>query len=260
MRRIRELTLPARRKKRLTGNADFIKFAVQRRTVRAIPQAGANYIMTLGRVAFAITLLIVALGPRRGEAGLIPWSYQWSAQPTVVDADPLGPNHTPAGGITLTPGAITITGGKPGVASGDSNIIAVNLTAFTFSPSPNGKPYSFTNAPYRLGITLTDVDSNQSGVLHFSGVFDGSLTDQMVDLHTYFTSASRQSLILGHNRYMVSLTTYTPPDPPAQGGEGSISAFVSVQPVSAPEPSALVLAGIGLAAAFFSGLRRRPLP
>jgi hypothetical protein len=216
--------------------------------------------MILRRVIFAIPLLIVALDPRRGEAGLIPWSYQWSAQPTVVDADPLGPNHMPAGGITLTPGAITITGGDPGVAWGNADIVAVKLTAFTFSPRPDGKPYSFTNAPYRLGVTLTDVDSNRSGTLYFSGVFDGSLTDQTVNLHNYFTSARQQSLVLGHHRYMVSLTTYTPPGPPVEGNAGSISASVSVQPVSAPEPATLVLAGIGVAAAVFSGLRRRTLP
>src|SRR5579875_1868728 len=156
--------------------------------------------MLVWRIVVVITLLIVALDPRRGEAGLIPWSYQWSAQPAVVDADPLGPNHMPAGGITLT-------GGNSGVVWGNAHIVAVNLTAFTFSPSPDGKPYSFTHAPYRLGVTLTDVDSNRSGTLYFSGVFDGSLTDQTVNLHNYFTSARQQSLVLGHHRYMVSLTT-----------------------------------------------------
>jgi hypothetical protein len=216
--------------------------------------------MTPERMAFALTLLIVVLNPQRGDAELIPWSYQWSAQPTVIDADPLGPHQRPAGGIALTPGAITITGSNPGVALGNADIVAVNLTAFTFSPRPDGKPYSFTNSPYRLGITLNDVNSNRSGTLHFAGVFDGSLTNWTVDLHTHFTSAGRQSLMLGSNRYTVSLTTYTPPDPPAEGGQGSINAFVSVQPASAPEPSALVLAGIGLAGAAFSGLRRRALP
>ncbi|HEY7326016.1 MAG TPA: PEP-CTERM sorting domain-containing protein [Gemmataceae bacterium] len=216
--------------------------------------------MTPQHVALALALLIVALHPRCSEAGLIPWSYQWNAQPTVVDADPLGPHDKPAGGITLTPGAITITGSNPGVALGNANIVAVNLTAFTFSPSPDGKPYSFTNSPYRLGITLTDIDSNKSGTLHFAGVFDGSLTSSTVDLHTQFTSALHQWLILGHHRYTVDLTTYIPPQPPAEGGEGNISAFVSVQPQSAPEPSALFLACIGLAGAAFSGLRRRALP
>ncbi len=216
--------------------------------------------MSPQRMAIALTLLFIALIPRRGEAGLIPWSYQWSAEPTVVDADSLGPYHRPTGGITLTPGAIAITGGNPGVALGSKGIVAVNLTAFTFAPRPDGKPDSFTNAPYRLGITLTDVDSNKSGMLHFAGVFDGDLTASTVNLRTYFTSAAKLSLILGQNRYTVSLATYTPPDPPAEGGAGNISAFVSVQPASAPEPSTLILAGMGLAGAVFSGLRRRTLP
>jgi hypothetical protein len=216
--------------------------------------------MSPQRSALALTLLIVALCPMRSEAGLIPWSYQWSAEPTVVDADPLGPHHRPTGGITLTPGAIAITGGNPGVALGSAAIVAVNLTAFAFSPRPDGKPYSFTNASYRLGITLTDVDSNKSGTLHFAGVFDGDLTDSNVNLHTHFTSAEKQALILGQHCYTVSLTTYTPPDPPAEGGAGNISALVNVSPASAPEPSTLVLAGMGLAGAVFSGLRRRTLP
>jgi PEP-CTERM motif-containing protein len=216
--------------------------------------------MSPQRSALALTLLIVALCPMRGEAGLIPWSYQWSAEPTVVDADPLGPHHRPTGGITLTPGAIAITGGNPGVALGSAAIVAVNLAAFAFSPRPDGKPYSFTNASYRLGITLTDVDSNKAGTLHFAGVFDGDLTDSTVNLHTHFTSTAKQSLVLGHNHYTVSLTSYTPPDPPAEGGAGNISALVNVSPASAPEPSTLVLAGMGLAGAVFSRLRRRTLP
>ena len=214
--------------------------------------------MTQRRVVFIVPLLIVALVPCRGQAGLIPWNYQWNAQPVVIDADPLGPQNRPAGGIALTPGGISITSGNPGVALGNDRIVAVNLTAFTFAPNPDGKPYSFTNSPYRLGITLTDVDSKKSGTLNFAGALVGSFTDWTVDLRTHFTSATRQSLILGQNRYMVNLTTFTPPDPPAEGGEGNISATVSVQPVSAHEPSALVLVSCGLAA-LFSGLRRRAL-
>jgi hypothetical protein len=215
--------------------------------------------MSEHRFVFAIALLIAAWTARRGEAGLVPWSYQWSARPVVVDADPLGPHNAPVGGIHLTPGAITIVGGQPGVALGNANIVAVNLAAFTFAPSPNGKPYHFSNAPYRLGVTLTDVDSGKSGALSFAGVFDGSFTDWKMDLGTRFTSAVRKSLILGHHCYTVSLSAFTPPDPPSQGGQGNISAFVSVQPDSAPEPSSLMLAVAGILAAAL-GLVRIKFP
>ncbi len=211
------------------------------------------------RFASLVILPIAARTPGRGEAELIPWSYEWNAQPIVIKADPLSPNQPP-GGITLTPGAITISGGNPGVALGNANIVAVNLTAFTFAPTSNGKPYQFTNSPYHLGITLTDVDSGQSGTLHFSGVFDGDFTAWKMGLGTRFTSTPQQSLILGRHRYSVTLGHFTPPDPPAEGGAGSISASVSVQPVSAPEPSALLLACSGLVGAAFSCLRRCTLP
>jgi hypothetical protein len=211
--------------------------------------------MSSRHVAFAVALLIVALNTQRGEAGLIPWSYAWNAQPIVVNADPLGPNSRPTGGITLTPGAITITGGSPGVALGNANITAVNLTAFTFSPSPDGKPYRFIDSPYHLRVTLTDVDSKASGTLTFAGVFNGSLTASSVDLNTRFTSPTQQLLALGNNVYTVKLTAYNPPGPPVTGAEGNISASVSVQP--APEPSSLFLFAAGLVCASLVWLRRR---
>lgn len=209
------------------------------------------------RLVFAIALLLPMLTSRRGEAGLIPWSYQWSAQPVVIDADPLGPHNTPSGGITLTPGAITITGGQPSAAYGSKSIVAVNLTAFNFSSSPSGE-YHFTKSPYNLGVTLTDVDSHQSGTLQFAGTFSGYFTQNKMVLSTSFTSAMPQVLVLGKNNYIVNLTTYSPPQPPAQGGAGTISALVNVQPV--PEPSSLFLAGTGLAAAALSWLRRDTYP
>lgn len=207
------------------------------------------------RVVFALAVSIAVLTARRVEAGLIAWNYEWSAHPIVINADPLGPHSQPTGGITLTPGAITITGGTPGVALGSAAVTAVDLTAFTFAPSPNGEPYHFTNAAYNLGVKLTDVASGQWGVLRFSGVFNGSLTASIEHIQMRFTSATRQRLHLGHNFYTVSLTTYMPPGPPSTGEEGKISALVNVQPASVPEPSALLLAAVGLAAAIIS---RRP--
>lgn len=206
-------------------------------------------------VVFAVALLILAVCTRRGEAGQIPWSYTWDAHPVVIDADPLGPHSQPTGGITLTPGAITITGGTPGVALGNASIVAVNLTAFTFTPSPDGKPYTFTHSPYQLGVTLTDVDSHRSGTLTFAGVFNGTLTDSHADLATQFTSPTQRRLTLGHNVYTVTLTTYAPPGAPQAGGDGSISAFVKVQPVA--EPSALLLAAVGLVSTLLAWLGRR---
>jgi hypothetical protein len=212
--------------------------------------------MPLRRITLVVGLILLALQAPRAQAGPVPWTYQWNARPIVLDADPLGAHRRPIGGITLTPGALSITGGSPGVAHGNANIVAVNLTAFAFAPTPNGQPYRFSDAPYSLRMTLTDTDSRRWGVLRFDGLFEGSFTDRKMDLTTRFTSAARQCLLLGHDFYTVTLHSYTPPEPPSQGGAGNISAVVSVQPLAAPEPSSLILFAAGLVCALASWMRR----
>jgi hypothetical protein len=211
------------------------------------------------RVAIVTTVLVLTLADSRSEAGPIPWSYEWNTHPIVCNADSAGPSGNPTGGIHLIPAAITITGHPHGIAWGSDHIIAVNLTTFSFSPSPGGDPDHFTNTPYQLAVHLTDVHSHSSGNLHFAGVFNGTMTDSDVNLQTRFTSPTLQRLVLGHNVYTVTLTSYSPPGPPSVGSEGSISAFVDVRPAHAPEPSSLLLAGSGLGVTILSWLRRRIL-
>jgi hypothetical protein len=209
------------------------------------------------RTVITAALLLLALSTARSEAGLIPWSYEWNTRPIVVNADSPNPGGNPTGGIHLIPGAITITGHPPGVAWGSGSIVAVNLTTFSFSPDPGGAPGRFTNTPYQLNVKLTDVDSHVSGSLHFAGVFNGTMTDSTLNLQTRFTSPTKRLILLGHNVYTVTLTSYSPPGPPSVGSEGSISAFVDVHPAHAPEPSSLLLAGTGLTATILTWLRRR---
>lgn len=208
------------------------------------------------RGIFAAAVLIVALTAVRGQADLIPWSYQWNAHPIVVNADPLGPDRPPTGGITLTPAAITVTGGTPGTAQGNADLVAVFLNTFNFSPSPDGQPNHFTNSPYYLNVTLTDGASHASANLQFSAVFNGTLTDSTANIHTTFTAPVSQSVVLGANLYTVTLTSYKPPGSPISGGDGQIDAHVEVRPAAAPEPSGLVLACTGLAALAGLALRR----
>ena len=208
------------------------------------------------RSHFVAAVLVAALTVGRAGAGLIPWSYQWNAHPIVVNADSSGPNSPPPGGITLIPGAITITGGSHGAALGSASIVAVNLSTFTFSPSPSRSPDRFSNTPYALRVTLSDLDSGKTGSLKFNGVFNGTMTDSSINLHTHFTSPTKQSVTIGQTVYTVSMTSYTPPGPPSLGNEGEIKAFVDVHAAGTPEPSTLLLSGMGLAGTLFSPVCR----
>jgi hypothetical protein len=208
------------------------------------------------RRVFAAAILIVASAAARGQASLIPWSYQWNAHPIVINVNSLGPHQPAPGGITLIPGAITVTGASPGVALGSSYIVAANLATFNFALNPDGALYRFTNSPYNLSVTLTDIDSKVSKSLTFSAVFNGTMTASSANIRTRSTSPIRRFAMLGRNIYTVTIASYTPPGPPSATNEGTIGAFVNVHPASAPEPSGLTLAWMGLAGTLGFGVRR----
>jgi hypothetical protein len=201
--------------------------------------------MRSSRALFSAAVLIAAVTAGPGQAGPIRWGYEWNAHPIVVNADPLGPGSPAPGGVTLTPAGIAITGGSQGEVLGSASIVAADLTSFHFAPDPSGGPDRFQNAPYALSVSLRDFDSGQSRSLSFQGVFDGSMTNSSIDLQTHFTSATKQSVVIGDNLYNVTITSYTPPGPPSPGDSGEIKAFVDVQPLGVPEPSSLLLSAIG---------------
>ena len=64
-----------------------------------------------------------------------------------------------------------------------------------------------------------------------------------------FNDTSVHNLVLGTYNFAVQLIAYTPPGPPDQSNAGSISAHVTVsnaQVSSVPEPSTMLLSGLGL--------------
>src|SRR5262249_35928692 len=134
-----------------------------------------------------------------------------------------------------------------------------NLFTYNLAWSQGPGTISFQNAPYSLRTSLTDVGSNTTGVLNFTGVFNG-LADEgshLSTMTTTFNSPLTQSLVLGGNRYTVSVIPHNPllhwhpqPDNPVNKFSGTIDAQVNISPAGSPaatpEPSCLVLAGMGL--------------
>jgi hypothetical protein len=180
------------------------------------------------------------------------WSYSWSPQSSTIDA-------------TTGPGSIHLASESLVQASGGTNVLATSLTTSASGPS------TFSSAAYSLTMTLTDAASGKSGTLTFSGAFDGTLSPTSAKISNTFTGLQTQQLILGSNQYTVTIGPYLPPGPPGATLPGGIGASVSVANLGnggvdggkAPEPSSLLLAGLGGAALMALRFRRRrtnPVP
>jgi hypothetical protein len=141
----------------------------------------------------------------------------------------------------------------------------VNPLDFGYNPGQVGPPSTFNTQPFKLALTLTDEASHTQGTLSFQGTFNSAGT---APLGTLSFASSIQSLVLGHNSYTVDLSQQTSwaIDPnqmwmlmAAYGGEYRVPAQVTVQslPVqSAPEPTSLTLAALGLVTILGNSLHR----
>jgi hypothetical protein len=134
-------------------------------------------------------------------------------------------------------------------------------------------PDHFTNKNYSLIVDLTDSASNKSGMLTFTGSLNGTLSLTSANIKNTFIGPLTQHLDLGGNLYTVTIGPYAAPGIPDSTQTGSISAHVSVQPEGptgggsggpvpppsrqTPEPSTLLLAGLGLSALGMAGWRHR---
>jgi hypothetical protein len=198
------------------------------------------------------------------RADIINWSFDWTHTPTVVAADKGG-----TGGISLTDHQ-----GGPG--SGNSDIVATQIT--TFSSATVKTPDHFTNKSYSLILDLTDTASHQSGLMTFKGLFNGTLSTTSANIKNTFVSPLTQHLDLGGHLYTVRIGPYAAPGIPDATQSGSISAHLSVQPDNSPgggpspspspspsppppshgtpEPSTLLLSCLGLSALGLAGWRK----
>jgi hypothetical protein len=196
--------------------------------------------------ALACWLAFGAAGVRADD---INWSYTWSG--------PAGVGNSVGGGVAFIPvagtGANTVDG-KP----------AFMLEAF-------GPAGPITNGVYHLTMHLKDTASGQTADLPFNGVLNGPAALGLVN---QFTSPLANQVTLGGNNYGVIIGLFSPPGPTGTGVQGVIGTNIMVVPTggqgqqpppppgppvkNVPEPSTLVLAGLGLSAlAVRLGWRRR---
>jgi hypothetical protein len=173
--------------------------------------------------------LVVLSACSQARADFIGWSYSWTRSPSVVSADGNG-----TGKIFLTP--------TSGHAMGTSDIGAVSITTASSATATN--PDTFTNKSYSLTVNLTDDASHATGSLTFAGSLNGTVSATSTNLTTTFGSPLVQSMVLGMNSYTVSLNL--PPGPSSTlGGIGAHVVVGPTQVKNTPEPTSLVLAGLG---------------
>jgi hypothetical protein len=176
-----------------------------------------------------------------GRADMVPWTYSVSANtPNPVMAN----SSMPMSSITL--------GGESMVnAVGSTGVVLSGLTAnSTQSPST---PDTFTSTPWGVNLTITDTPSGQSKTLTIAGAFSGTMSSGSSIITSSFTSGP-MTFTLGSDTYTVTPDSFTSPSAPGASNSGGIGATVSV---NTPEPSSLLLCGLGAAGCVLARRKRR---
>jgi hypothetical protein len=224
------------------------------------PYANLERMPEMRKYAWFVVALAGLLGAGSSlRADTIPWGY--SAASTDIFN-----NNNPIKSSTVS------FAGSSGVASGDSGIIIYNLT--TNSTATDGAADSFSNVPFNLGVTFTDIKATSSAsgsakpsdTINFAGLFNATnvTTKSLLPGMNSWTSPTTAELVLGAddvgwNKYTVQIASFTPPGQPG-GAPGSIQAVVTITPTNGPtgggetgpptnatpEPASLLLAGFGL--------------
>lgn len=201
------------------------------------------------KVLTLCAVLGLTVGGSTAQASPAEWSYNWQTNTSQIFAGEVGVGS-----------GVTVSDELGATAAGSSDIVATNLTVF--SDAPRDTPAILdARGNFTLRMELTDAASTQKTTLSFNLKLTGPISEDSADIDLAFLSPLQQTVVLGENEYTVEIGPYSPPGPPSADNSGSIAAHVEVReapPIEeAPEPSTMVLSGIGLSLIGLGALRTR---
>jgi hypothetical protein len=205
---------------------------------------------------------LVFVGAGRVAADPISYGYSWNVNSSV----------------SAGAGSVTFSNGDNSTSNGSTNTVAAYLK--TMSTASMSSP-DIVSGSYTAAITLTDLNTagHPSATLTFTGMLNGTLTAQTSVTSTSITGVSDgmgfhagqtfDAVLVGSTLFDVSFAGYAPPGSPKAGTQGALSFNISASLASpggdphptgggsTPEPSTMLLGGIGAALSGLAAWRRR---
>lgn len=209
----------------------------------------------------AAAALLLLAGTSLQAATLPPGQVIWQYNFTPVTPSPGSPVLYAANSVDSNAG-ITFTNDTTRTAVGPStSIVANNLKAF----APQDGTFNFTNGAWKLSMVLSTSDAAgpHSTTIYFSGKITGDFSRGHSNLNNAAVGPTTQTVMLGAYDFTVSLLPVILPGPANQGIQGSIATSVSIKPHGSPvpqgtpEPSTMLLSGLGLTFLGASAWRRQ---
>lgn len=193
------------------------------------------------RCAVAVALLLLARTSARAEPIVAPWFDATLATPHNVYANDPDAGHVRITGVS-----------DPQFHFNSATITLANFKTFGGSPS---EPAHFNDKPFSVVLAVYDAQSRELGAVTFTGAIEGTLGANGTGLSVDLTSPATERLHLGHHIYTITLDHLPFTGPPTAANYSLLTANVTV--TNNPEPSALVLAALGLPLLGITLRRRR---